>query len=365
MITIDGRWINTSGIGRYLSQIIPGIVDRFKDYGITILGDPDELQRLLGKASDNCVFLEARAKMYSIREQFDYVRLIPNNTKLYFATHYNIPLFYTGQMLVTVYDLMHIAMPQFVYGYHKILYAKLMFAAVRHRANSILTISEFTRSELIRLIGDFSQPISSIHLGVDEAWFSIPPGSSPHPRCYILYVGNIKPHKNLSRLVKAFAMIADKVPHDLVLVGKKEGFITGDHEVSDLALKLGNRVHFTGPVTDNQLRQYFRNADTLALPSLYEGFGLPPLEAMAAGCPVIASSAASLPEVCGNAALYFDPYSIDDIADKLLMVLKDTNLRDFLRQRGHERALTLTWDRCVEQTCVVINKMLDKTGISA
>jgi glycosyltransferase involved in cell wall biosynthesis len=86
---------------------------------------------------------------------------------------------------------------------------------------------------------------------------------------------------------------------------------------------------------------------------------------MAAGCPVIASSAGSLPEVCGDAALYFDPYSIDDIADKLLMVLKDTNLRDFLRQRGHERALTLTWDRCVEQTCVVFKKMLDKTGISA
>jgi glycosyltransferase involved in cell wall biosynthesis len=365
LITIDARWLNASGIGTYLCHIIPGIVDRFGDRSITLLGNTSELSILLDGVPKNCFFVDASADMYSISEQIAYARLIPRNTRLYFATHYNIPLLYNGHMLVMVYDMMHLAMPQFVRGYHKHLYAKLMFEAVRFKANSILTISEFTKQELIRLRGEFSQPIIPIHLGVDESWYSMPLGHAQHPRPYVLYVGNIKPHKNLKALVKAFGSIVNKIPHDLIMVGKREGFITGDREVYDLAQSLGDRVHFTGRVTNDQLHQYLHWAEALVFPSLYEGFGLPPLEAMAAGCPVIVSTAASLPEICGDAALYFDPYSVNDIADKLMMVLKDPNLRASLRQRGHERARTFTWDRCIGQTCDVIQKVLKKNETSA
>ena len=358
MITIDARWINTSGIGTYLRQIIPGIVDRFSKYEITLLGEPDELLTMLGGIPDNCVFVTSRAKMYSIREQFDYLRLIPRNTTLYFSTHYNIPLFYTGLMLVTVYDLMHVAMPQFVVGYHKRFYAKIMFAAVRRKADTILTISEFTKCELRRLVGDFSQPVMPILLGVDDVWYSIPAQRSPHSRPYFLYVGNIKPHKNLSVLVKAFSLIANDIEHDLILVGKKEGFITGDQEVFHMARKLGDRVRFTGRVTDDQLRQYFHHADAFVFPSLYEGFGLPPLEAMAAGCPVLVSTAGSLQEVCGDAALYFNPLKIEDLAEKLLMLVSDSDLCDSLIKRGLERARLFKWESCVRQTCDVIHNIL-------
>lgn len=359
MITIDARWINTSGIGTYLRHIIPGIVDLFADYRITLLGSSDALRELLGDSADRCKIIESNAAMYSIREQIDYARLIPAETNLYFAPHYNVPLLYSGRMLITVHDMMHLAMPQFVHGYHKHLYAKLMFAAVRRKAKSILTVSEFTRNEMVRLLGDFEQPITPIHLGVGEEWFSIPQLPSPHPRPFLLYVGNIKPHKNLKLLVKSFISISERIPHDLVLVGKKEGFITGDQDVSILAQSMPERIHFTGRLSDDLLQQYFRHAEALVFASLYEGFGLPPLEAMASVCPVVVSNAGSLPEVCGDAALYFNPHDENDLAEKLLRVINDDELRRSLRNRGHERAKTFTWERCVDQTCDVIEKLLD------
>ncbi|WP_420906007.1 glycosyltransferase family 4 protein [Candidatus Magnetaquiglobus chichijimensis] len=297
--------------------------------------------------------------MYTIQEQIDLFFHIPKQTKLYFSTHYNVPIFYSGKMLVTVYDMMHLAMPQFVHGYHKHLYARLMFSAVRRKAESILTISEFTKNEMQRLLGEFEQTITPIHLGVGEEWFSIPQMPSPHPRAYILYVGNIKPHKNLKVLVDSFISVSDRIKHDLVLVGKKEGFITGDQEVAVLAQSLPERIHFTGRVSDDRLHQYFRHAEALVFPSLYEGFGLPPLEAMAAGCPVVVSNAGSLPEVCGDAALYFNPYDEKDLTEKLLRVINDGELQGSLRHRGHERAKSFTWARCVDQTCDVIERLLE------
>lgn len=359
MITIDCRWINTSGIGTYLRNVIPAIVSKFSHHPITLLGDTKDLKNLIGSFSFNCNFVQMKSRMYSIEEQLDYAKLIPNDTTLYFSTHYNVPLFYSGRMIVTVYDTMHLAMPQFVHGFHKRLYAKLMFSAVRRKADSILTISEFTRNEMIRLLGDFRQPITPIHLGVSAEWFSINPSPPLYSNPYILYVGNIKPHKNLKTLIRAFISIAEQVPHNLVLVGKKEGFITGDSEVANMAKALAGRIHFTGHVSDEELHQHFHHAEAFIFPSLYEGFGLPPLEAMAAGCPVLVSNAGSLPEVCGDAALYFDPLDETDLSKKLLEIINNKELRNELRNRGYARGKTFTWERCVSQTCDVIEKLLE------
>ena len=359
MITIDARWLCTSGIGTYLRHIIPGILKYFPDKQFTILGNERDLQRLDGAAESRVRLIPASSPMYSIREQLDYARLIPKETTLYFATHYNVPIFYRGKMLVTVYDLFHLAMPDMVGGLHKGVYARLMFNAVRRKASAIITISNFTKAELNRLTRPGEQPVIPIHLGVDNSWFSIPRSESPHHRPYILYVGNIKPHKNLGALVKAFGSISNRISHDLVLVGKKEGFITGDYIVAIEAQDLKGRVHFTGHVDDMQLRSYFSHADALVFPSLYEGFGLPPLEAMAANCPVLVSNVGPMPEICGDAALYCDPYRIDDIAGKLLTLLSDAQLRDSLRQRGLERARSFTWDRCVRETCDVMRALLN------
>lgn len=354
MITIDARWLNTSGMGTYLRNILPGVVAAFPEKEFCLLGDKAALSTLEVANHSNVLLVEAKASMYSLAEQLELARKIPKETRLFWATHYNIPLLYRGKMLVTVYDLFHLAMPDLVGGLHKRLYAKIMFGAIRRRAAAVITISRFSKNELIRFAGESAQPIYPIHLGVADAWFHVPLSSRPYPNKYILYVGNVKPHKNLRALVKAFGSVCDKIPHDLVIVGKKEGFITGDEIVAKEAERLGGRVQFTGYVDDEMLRRYFAHAEALAFPSLYEGFGLPPLEAMAAGCPVLVSTAAALPEICGDAAVYCDPCRTEDIASKLLDLLMDEEMREELRRKGYERARTFTWDRCVSQTCDVI-----------
>lgn len=358
VVTIDARWINTSGMGTYLRNVLPGVISAFPSKKFYLLGDRVILSKLPWTNSANICLVDTVASMYSIAEQLELVRNIPDKTTIFWSTHYNVPLFYHGKMLVTVYDLFHLAKPELVGGWHKKIYAKLMFWMVRRRAVAILTISRFTMDEFVRFTGKPIQPIYPIHLGVADAWFHIPPSVSPYPKKFILFVGNVKPHKNLSSLVKAFGLICDKVPHDLVIAGKKEGFLTGDSDVANAAVGLGSRVHFTGYVDDETLQQYFAHADAMVFPSLYEGFGLPPLEAMAAGCPVLVSNSGPMPEICGDAALYCDPYSVGDMAAKLLTILNNEPLRATLRQRGLEHARTFTWDRCIVQTCDAIKGAL-------
>jgi glycosyltransferase involved in cell wall biosynthesis len=197
-----------------------------------------------------------------------------------------------------------------------------------------------------------------VHNGVDQEWFNLAPSPRPHPKPYLLYVGNVKPHKNLGRLLEAFGQLASQTPCDLLLIGKNEGFLTGDSTVQAAADRLAPRVQLLGAVSQELLKRYVAHAEALVLPSLYEGFGLPPLEAMACGRPTIVSRAASLPEVCGDAAMYFDPLDPASIAEAILRVLNEPELRETLRSRGLERARRFTWERSGRATLAVLEKVL-------
>jgi glycosyltransferase involved in cell wall biosynthesis len=249
-------------------------------------------------------------------------------------------------------------MPELVGGVHKRLYAKFMYGAVARKASQIMCDSNFTWAEFIRLCGVPRGGIHPVYLGVDIDWHNVVKNDNPSDTPYILYSGNVKPHKNLSRLIEAFSLLTEKIPHKLVIVGKKEGFITSDDSVSEVASKLGNRVLFTGFISDDLLKQYYGHASMLVLPSLYEGFGLPPLEAMACGCPTIVSDVASLPEVCGEGSLYFNPYDVNDIADKLFLLLSSPELQEKLRINGYKQVGKFTWLKCVKETLSVIEKAL-------
>lgn len=358
MLTIDVRWMDLAGIGTYLAHVVPGILATFTDDPICLLGNTARLANLPGVDNSNVRILDVHSPMYSIREQFEIIQTIPKETKLFFATHYNIPLLYRGRMLVTVYDVMHLARYDLVGGLHKWLYAAMMLNATRWRAESILTISNFSKDELERLTFAGRADIHPIHLGVSDDWLTIPTQPRPYEGRYILYVGNVKPHKNLSALVRAYTTLAHRIPHDLVIVGRKEGFITGDDTVVRTTATMGDRIVFTGRVDDATLKQYFVHADIFVFPSLYEGFGLPPIEAMAAGCPTLVSNAASLPEICGDASLYCDPGNPTDIAEKLQTILDDPELQSLLRTRGRERIKTFRWETCVRKTCAVIARLL-------
>lgn len=356
-VIVDSRMIKSSGIGTYIFNLNKEIFEIPNNYKFHLLLNEDEE---IHEKREKYKFIKFNAPIYSINEQYELLKLIKFNTDIFWSPHYNIPLFYKGKLLVTIHDVFHLAMPQYVKGLHKKMYAKFMFNAVKKKANKIICVSNFTKNELIRLVGVDEKKIKVIHNGVDKSWFDIIKKDSPHNRPYLLYVGNVKPHKNLNNLLNAFDLIKDCIPHDVIIVGKKEGFITGDKKLFDKALKFGDRVHFTGFVEEEILKQYYVHADALVFPSFYEGFGLPPLEAMAVGCPVIVSNAASLPEVCGDAALYCDPYSPKDIADKIKLLIANPSLQEELRQKGLERAKLFTWEKCAKETMAVIEEVLNQ-----
>lgn len=358
VISIDIRMIHASGIGTYIGNLVPRVIEKFPEIHFHLLGNSSELKNFSWANSRNVTIIECNSRIYSLKEQVELIRKIPKDSCLFWSPHYNIPLLYSGKLLVTVHDVFHLAMPQYVGGLHKRLYAKAMFGVLRRKASAIVCVSHFTAQELQKFTGTNSDKIFEVHNGVNAGGIIIESLTKPLNRSYLLYVGNVKPHKNLMGLLNAFELIMNKIPHDLVVVGKKDGFITGDREVMNKASRLVDRVHFTGVVTENVLQQYYAHAEALVFPSFYEGFGLPPLEAMALGCPVIVSDAASLPEVCGDAALYCDPYNSVDIAEKILCLISDPGLQTELRRKGIEQIRQYSWEKCIVKTCKIISNII-------
>ncbi|UCE23178.1 MAG: glycosyltransferase family 4 protein [Candidatus Zixiibacteriota bacterium] len=357
-ITVDIRMQQSSGIGTYISNLLPVIITSRKDLKFNLLCSPKKMENCDWSRLENVSLIECTSPIYSASEQHELWRKTPGSTDLFWSPHFNIPLFYRGKLVVTVHDLFHIAMNGHLSDIHRRVYARLLFGAIRRKAARVICVSEFTAAELARLVGINSNRTHVIHNGVDISWSDVRKGARPHPKPYLLYVGNVKPHKNLFNLVRAFAGILTEIPHDLVIVGKKEGFITGDHTVSELAANYPDRIFFTGFVEKERLQQYIVHADAFILPSFYEGFGLPPLEAMACGCPCVVSNAASLPEVCGDAALYCDPYDVEDIASKISRILSDEQLRQDLINRGRERVKLFSWDKSAGAIMDVISEAL-------
>lgn len=358
-IAIDCRMWEASGIGTYLQNLAPRVIRRMPATKFALLGNAPSLADL---RTDNVSVRPLAAPIYSVQEQWAVPRAVPEGTELLWTPHYNLPLFSPCPVVVTIHDILHLAMPELFPGWPKQLYAAVMFRAAMRKAGAILTVSRFTAEELSRLLGRWvvRERIHIVPNGVDESWFDILSGPRPQEREYLLYVGNVKPHKNLRRLTEAFALIKDSMAVDLVIVGEREGFLTGDAELAAATNHLGDRVHFTGRVALAELRQYYRHACALVLPSLYEGFGLTALEAMAAGCPVAVSRAASLPEVCGDAALYFDPADTADLAAALRRMIGDNRLRGELTFKGKQRAREFSWERAADQTVEVIRNVMQR-----
>jgi glycosyltransferase involved in cell wall biosynthesis len=360
-IAVDVRMMNSSGIGSYIRHLVPLVIQSSPERGFYLLGRPEEMKRCKGFAqSPRIQWIETTSPIFTISEQWELSRKIPQDTHLFWSPNYNFPIFWRGKLLVTVHDVFHLVMGKEIGSFPKRFYARLMFNRLVRQAEAILCVSHFTQGELARFTDVSSRKVKVIHNGVNESWFKIKRRKNPRPRPYLLYVGNVKPHKNLSALLEAFSFLKDKIPHDLVLVGQKEGFITGDSSVFEKAKGLKERVHFTGIVKEDLLGQYYAFADMLVFPSLYEGFGLPPLEAMACGCPTVVSKAASLPEVCGQATEYFDPKNPNEMAGKILKVLQNKKLREKLVKQGTKQVRQFTWKESARRTCQVVDSLFIK-----
>ena len=287
-LCIDLRWIDASGVGTYIKGIMPGIVEKLKDIWIVGLGDRSRLEEFPWSRAPNVQLVDCRAERYSLAEQIRLPLAIPSGTDLFFSPYYTIPLLYRGRLAVTVHDMSHLVIAEIAGNPKKRLYAQTMFRALRKRASVIFTVSNFSKSELLRLTtGPRDDNILPTHLGISAEWYRAAELPAIRSRPYFVCVGNVKPYKNLGRLVEAFLKIRDRVPHDLVIAGQSEGLITGEStQFFERVREASERIHLTGFVSHQELLSLVGHASGLIMPSLYEGFGLPPVEAMAAGVPV-------------------------------------------------------------------------------
>jgi glycosyltransferase involved in cell wall biosynthesis len=358
-VAIDARKLHDYGIGTYTRNLLRHLarIDRDNEY-VLLCQQPDlDIASQLG--SNFRVVLESSPN-YSFREQLHVPwTLRREKPDVFHAPHYVLPPAVRSRSIVTIHDCIHIMFPQYLpnrmaYGY---AWASMWSAA--RQSSRILTVSEASKRDIIRFFNVPADKIVVVYNAIDER-FSVPPSEEDVERVreryqlhgrFILYTGNIKPHKNLVRLIEAFADIRKRGFDDVSLL------IIGD-EISKLPAlrravhshKLHKHVRFLGYLSDDMLAILYRLAAVFVFPSLYEGFGLPPLEAMASGTPVVTSNVSSLPEVTGGAAVLVDPYDVDSIRDGIERVLSDPALCADLRAKGIARSRAFSWEGSVART---------------
>jgi glycosyltransferase involved in cell wall biosynthesis len=351
-LTIDVRMHKHSGIGRYINELIPLLLKKLDEsINVVCLGNSgfETNKKNIGLDIN---FVECNSPIYSLREQLTLPYLIPDQTDLFWVPHYNIPIFYTGDIITTVHDAFHF---QKKLSLLKNIYSKIMFESVASRVNKIITVSDFTRSVLEQELNVSSDKILRIYSGIQEKFFQQTNAVSQESD-YILYVGNIKPHKNIETAIKAFNEL-NYNNYRFVITGSYEELNTRDRTVKHIAEESEN-IEFTGYVSEQKLLKLYREASLFVFPSTYEGFGFPPLEAMASRTPTLVAETASLPEICGDGVLYFDPYDESELAEKIARVLNDQNLQNKLTERGYKRAQKYSWDSSATNHVNIIEEIL-------
>ena len=297
---------------------------------------------------------------YSVREQIHVPWVLHRERPdVFHAPHYVLPPAVCCRSLVTIHDCIHLVFPQYLPSRASYVYAKASMWSAARRSHRILTVSEASKCDIIRLLNVPPEKIVVVYNAIDER-FRVTPSEEAIARVreryqldhrFVLYVGNIKRHKNLVRLIEAFDRLRKCGFDELTLL------IIGD-EISKLPAlrravhshKLHKHVRFLGYLPDDTLAILYRLAAVFVFPSLSEGFGLPPIEAMACGAPVVTSNVSSLPEVTGGAAVLVDPYDVESIAGGIARVLSNPALREELRVKGIARALEFSWERSVSRT---------------
>jgi glycosyltransferase involved in cell wall biosynthesis len=351
-LVLDARLLG-SGIGTYTLNLISELVQH-SDIPLQLLTSPQG-QKALTQFNRDVKVIEA--PVYSLREQFQVPRAVASSDVLH-VPHYNAPLLRKEALLVTIHDLNHILDRTYRRTVKSMLYAQPMLRLVARRADHIFTVSEYSKCQIIEHLGVGADRISVVYNGIGAHIF---PEDRDVARAntnrdfgfsgpYILFVGNLKANKNVHGLLKAFAVLQEraKVPQRLLIAGDDAA---GRESVMDLTreLKLQNKVVRVPHVGHEQIRSVYSGADLTVLPSFEEGFGLPVVESMACGTPVACSSSASLPEIGGEAAEYFDPHDPESIATAIETVLLSSDRWRELQALGLKNACRFTREDFAER----------------
>ena len=364
VIAIDARMLEHSGIGTYLRNLLTQLAAYENEYVFEVITRRREVLRDL--PANRFRFVAARSAIYSLSEQWEIARLA-RHAQILHSPHYNASLLYRGKLVVTIHDLIHLTDPTVGRSLAARFYARPMFNLVARRADCIVANSEFTKQQIVEHLPVSPSKVSVAYLGVSERFrprdhteaFRRASSLLGVSRPYILFVGNLKPHKNVNTLIRAFAQICARsdFDHQLAILGDDHKWKAGLVNES-MSLGLAERVIFAPHVPYQDLPWVYTAADMLVMPSLIEGFGLPVLEAMACGTPVVCSRAASLPEVAGDAAEYFEPSSVEDLAMAIERILRSSQFQTTLRSKGLERAKLFSWEEFARRHCEVYRQAL-------
>ncbi len=326
MLLVDDRWFGKHGIGRFAEEI----VSRLGDYQAVSHKIP---------------------KLHVLDPIWQSLEIVRKRATVYFNPGFNPPLISSAPFIFTIHDLNHIH----DFGNQskvKQLYYDTVMKPACHKAFKVITVSEFSKQEIVDWSGVDASRVVVVGNGCDAHF--CPDGTKFTPGfSYLLYVGNYKPHKNLINFIKAFAKCTESRETKLLISGKPDEKLL--HLINSLALK--QQVEFCGGIPEEKLPDYYRGATAVVLPSLYEGFGLPIIEGMACGIPVLTSNVASMPEISAGHALLFDPYNIDDMANAIDRIIRDQPLREVLSKQGLLQAKKFSWQTAAEKVLDVINQI--------
>ena len=363
-IGVDARPLSyqLTGIGVYLTRLLDEFqeIDDRNDYYLISNGAIDYVLK-----NPRWSKIAGRLRQKLLSTLWMQVNVPPLAAKLHFdlfwASRHHLPLLLSPgiKTVVTVHDVVNRRCPGTM-ALPNLLVERLLMKLSIKRSTEVIADSRSTAEDVRRQFGIRNEKLNTIHLGtplIPESLKQDQDQVSSVPRSYFLFVGTLDPRKNFERLFKAFASLEplSRGLH-LVIVGgegwKNKKFLK---MVRMHPLKI--HIHMTGYLPRDQLASYYKNAICLMFPSLYEGFGLPILEAMSCGTPVITSNTSSIPEVAGDAALLVNPYDIRAIADAMNNLVSDKQLRERLINRGFERAKQFSWKRCAEETLRVFNRV--------
>lgn len=366
-VAIDARKLRDFGIGTYIRNILVELHRLDQETEYVVLCRALDVEQARALAPRFRVVVED-AVPYSLGEQFRIpLRLIRERVNLVHEPHYVLPPAIRCRSVVTIHDCIHLMFPQYLPNRLGYIYARASMWTATRQAARVLTVSEASKRDILRYFDIPPAKVRVIPNAIDGRFLAAPDEATTdrvrqryqldHP--FVLYVGNIKPHKNLERLIAAFGRLRAGGPEGLKLV------VVGDEVSKYPSLrqmvhrhKLDKHVRFLGFQPQETLASFYRLANVFVFPSLYEGFGLPPLEAMACGTPVVTSNVSSLPEVSGDAALLVDPYDVDAIAHGIRRVLDDETLRADMVTRGYARARQFSWAESVAQIRSVYLELL-------
>ncbi|MBL8138236.1 MAG: glycosyltransferase family 4 protein [Acidobacteria bacterium] len=366
-IVLDARKLHDFGIGTYIRNLVTelGRLDHEAEY--VLLTKPEDAAAAAA-AGPNFRAVVETSRPYSLAEQWRVPMAAARaGADLLHEPHYVLPPLTRCRTVVTIHDCIHLRFPEYLPSRAAFAYAHAMIRLAARKADRVLTVSDASKRDILHYTGVPPEKVVVVHNGLDARFAAAPDADAmdrvrqrfqlDHP--FVLYVGNIKPHKNLERLIAAFASMRADGPEGLKLV------VIGDETSKHPGLRqavhrhrLDKHVRFFGFQPAATLVTFYRLARAFVFPSLYEGFGLPPLEAMANETPVVTSNLSSLPEVAGDAAVLVDPYDVASIAEGIRRAVTDEPLRQQLIARGRARAREFSWARAAADTLAVYREVL-------